>query len=545
MTVVLSRPRTSHRQLPAVVAAAVALTLGAAGLAAPQAAGAVAGPPPEATGAQHVPTLSFTDPDTQALLGPAYAGALTNLLETNTVPYDPDVYDGSGLMDPEVGTFFRAGGGYEQPWTRDASVNSWNAGSLLAPDVARNTLWSVVTREDDGSLVVQQDNQWWDQVVWVPAAWNHYLLTGDRAFLRDAFDTAARTMAVREAQQWDAGYGLFRGPSFFNDGIAGYPDGMLAATDDGESDSSFVLDYANTATQLALSTNAVYHQAYVSLAAMADELGRPGGVARGYARDAHRLAASINEHFWQHDRGYYGYTTPTEGPAAGELQDYQEGTGLAFTILFGIADRAQARSIARNTHVSPYGITDVYPRFDRYAAAGYAGRHNDIVWPVVQGFWADAMARSGHQAEFAEEVTTLAGLYGRQDSFFEIYDATTGAVDGGYQTGHVWDSQPEQTWSATAYLRMIHDGVFGLRPTPDGLDLAPVLPAGWGDATLSGLRYRDADLTVRLHGSGDRVRSFALDGVPQRLAHGAARIPADLTGPHTLDVELTGGDQPD
>jgi hypothetical protein len=25
----------------------------------------------------------------------------------------------------------RAGGGYPQPWTRDASVNSWNATSLL------------------------------------------------------------------------------------------------------------------------------------------------------------------------------------------------------------------------------------------------------------------------------------------------------------------------------------------------------------------------------------------------------------------------------
>lgn len=497
------------------------------------------------------PTLTVTDAGTQALLGPAYTGAVRNLLGTNTVPYDPEVYGGSGLMDPEVGTFFRAGGGYEQPWTRDAAVNSWNAGSLLAPDVARNTLWSVVTRQDDGALVVQQDDQWWDQVVWVQAAWYHYLVTGDREFLADAYEAAATTMSVREVGQWNDDYGLFMGPSFFNDGISGYPDAMLGSApggDSGELRSSFVLDHVNTPTQLALSTNAVYHQAYVCLAAMADELGRDAapvpdaGVARGYAHRAARLAASVNHHFWQPDRGRYGYTIPTEGPAAGELQDYQEGAGLAFAVLFGLADPARARSIGERTHISPHGITDVHPRFDRYAAAGHAGRHNDVVWPVVQGFWADAMARSGNRTALAAEVTTLAGLYARTGSYYETYDAATGAVDGGYQTGRVWESQPEQTWSATAFLRMVHAGVLGLRPGADGLVLAPVLPDGWGDATLSGLPYRDAELTIRLHGRGDRVESYALDGVPHHLDRGGTvRVPANLAGAHTLDLTLRVG----
>ncbi|MGW2094780.1 MGH1-like glycoside hydrolase domain-containing protein [Promicromonospora sukumoe] len=479
-----------------------------------------------------LPAVLFENPETQALLGPAYAGALTNLLVTNTVPCDPDVYRGSGLLDPGVGTFFRAGGGYEQPWTRDAAVNSWNAGSLLAPDVARNTLWAVVTRQDDGGLVVQQDDQWWDQVVWVPAAWHHYLVTGDREFLRDAYDTAARTLALREAGQWSAEHGLFTGPSFFNDGIAGYPDPLVGA-DDGAS--SFVLDHPAAVTQLALSTNALYAGAYAALAAMADELGRPG---QDHARRAARIAESVEAHFWQPGRGRYGYSIPTEGPAAGELQDYQEGAGLAFVLLFGLADPARSAAVTRDAHVSPHGITDVHPRFGRYAAAGHAGRHNDIVWPVVQGFWADAAARTGDQAAFAAEVTSLARLFHRTGSYYEIYDAATGAVDGGYQNGRVWDSEPEQTWSASAFLRMVHGGLFGLRPTPSGLDLAPVLPAGWGDATLSVLRYRDAELTVRLTGSGARVAAVTLDGVPREP--GVVHVPADLSGAHTLDVLLAG-----
>lgn len=479
-----------------------------------------------------VPSLTCADPATQDLLAPAWAGALTNLLRTNTVPYDPAVYDSTGLLDPRVGTFFRAGGGYEQPWTRDAAVNAWNAGSLLAPGVARNTLWSVVTRQPDGALVVQQDDQWWDQVVWVPAAWHHYLVTGDRTFLADAYRTAATTLALRESSQWDERYGLFAGPSFFNDGIAGYPD-ALALPDDGAS--SFVLDHPDAVTQLALSTNALYHGAYLSLAAMADELGRDATTAQGYRRRATDLAAAVERHLWQPGRGRYGYTIPVRGPASGELQDYQEGAGLAFAVLLGVADGARARAVVDGARVSPHGITDVHPRFGRYVAAGHAGRHNDIVWPVVQGFWAEAAARTGHAPAFAREVEALARLFARTGSWFEIYDAGTGAVDGGFQTGHVWESQPDQTWSATAFLRAVHAGLFGLRPRPDGLDLAPVLPAGWGEVTLTGLPYRAAELTLRLRGAGTRVVSLTVDG--ERVDDGP-HLPAGLTGSHAVDVLL-------
>ncbi|MEK8169009.1 hypothetical protein NKH77_01775 [Streptomyces sp. M19] len=128
------------------------------------------------------------------VLGSAYGAALTNLLDINTVPYDPVEYNQTGLMTDPPGVFIRAGGGYEQPWTRDASVNSWNAASLLSPDAARNTLWAVCRRQDDGTLIVQQDNQWWDQIVWAVAAWEHYLVTADRAFLRDAYQAAVTTL---------------------------------------------------------------------------------------------------------------------------------------------------------------------------------------------------------------------------------------------------------------------------------------------------------------------------------------------------------------
>jgi len=516
-----------------ITATMAALAVGAAS-AIVGAASTSAAPGAAAVGSTQAPTLELGNADTDALLGASYKNALVNLLDINQVPYDEATYDATGFLSG--GTFLRAGGGYDQPWTRDATVNSWNAGSLLAPDVARNTLWAVVKKPSDaGSLILQQDSQWWDQVVWITGAWNHYLVTGDEQFLADAYTTAVNTVTAREGAQYDASYGLFMGPSFFNDGIAGYPDALLDSPGQ-ENHGSGSYSYPWVQTELALSTNTLYYEAYVNLANMARELGKPSGTVTGYQTKATGLKDKINEHFWQQDKGYYGYVIPTQGTAAGRLQDYQEGSGLSFAIMFGIADAEQTASIMATTHVSDWGVTDVWPRFDRYVTAGHAGRHNDVVWPMVQGYWASAAAKAGAQTTFATEVADLARLHAKTDSFYEIYDADTGAVDGGYQTGGVWPSQPDQTWSATAFLRMVYEGLFGIGYTTGGLTFTPTLPTGWGDATLSHVVYRGADLTIRLHGAGNRVSDFRVDGT----ASASHTLPATLTGTHTVDITLTG-----
>lgn len=239
-----------------------ALAAGAAARTAP-AANAVSGP-----------TLTFTNAAAQATLGSAYNLAVKNLLTTNTVTYDPSTYNTSGLMQNPPGAFIRAGGGNAQPWTRDASVNSWNAASLLEPQVAENTLWSVVDKQSNGQLILQQDNETWDEVVWMTAAWNQYLLTGDRAFLANACQAAVNTLTLRESAAYNSSYGLFEGPAFFNDGIAGYPAPPADAT---ESQGSYVGSYTATATMMTLSTNELYYTAFRATALMADALGRPAG----------------------------------------------------------------------------------------------------------------------------------------------------------------------------------------------------------------------------------------------------------------------------
>lgn len=483
------------------------------------------------------PTLAFADSTLESTLGRAYALALANLLDVNTVPYDAAVYDSTGFLTDPPGTFIRAGGGYRQPWTRDASVNSWNAASLLEPTVARNTLWAVVRRRADGGLVVQQDDQWWDQCVWVVAAWNHYLVTGDRRFLADAYETARNTLALRRASDYAAADGLFRGPAFFNDGVAGYP--APPATD--PETSSFVLDYRGTETQMTLSTNALYAEAYRDAALMATDLERPRAESSELKAMADSLAASVNRRFWMASEGRYAYFIHADdGAGAGTLDGSQEAAGQAFAILFHVADSARARSILRHVHEEPWGIPDVWPHFSRYDDA-HPGRHNVVVWPMVQGFWADAAVEVGDETGFARAVRRLAALAVDDDKgaghFQEIYDPVSGAVDGGWQTGHHWDAQPDQTWSATAYLRMIHRGLFGMRFTTNGVDFHPLLPPGWGEAKLSNVRYRDATLDVTLRGAGRRIRGFRVDGA-ETATHS---VSATTTGLHTVLITLGSG----
>jgi hypothetical protein len=496
----------------------------------PAVAAAVVAGPSASSAADSRPTLTFTKPDMQASLGAAYTKGLHNLLDINTVRYDPNTYNQTGLLTDPPGTFIQAGADYGQPWTRDGSMNPWNAASLLEPDTARNTLWSVVRRQSNGQLLLAQDSQWWDQVVWLTAAWNHYLVTGDQRFLTDAYQTATNTLNLRRSQNFNATYGLFQGPAFFNDGIAGYP---VPPADTAETHGSFVGDYPGTDTMMTLSTNALYYSAYRSAAQMADTLGRPASESAALNAAADALKTNINKYLWIPAKGLYGYFIHGNDGNAGTLDQSEEGSGLSFAILFGIAAPDQAQSILRNAHLQPYGIVDVFPHFARYNDA-HPGRHNVIVWPMVQGLWASAAAQAGDMSHYASEVTKLAGMANASGGFEEIYNAGSGKPDGGWQNGGHWASATDQTWSATAYLRTMYHGLFGIRFAAGGLTFQPVLPSGWGDVTLSGLHYRGATLTIALHGAGTTVSKFTVDGA----APPSHTIPVTLTGTHPVDITL-------
>ncbi|MDE5750251.1 MAG: hypothetical protein K2H87_05730, partial [Duncaniella sp.] len=81
-------------------------------------------------------------------------------------------------------------------------------------------------------------------------------------------------------------------------------------------------------------------------------------------------------------------------------------------------------------------------------------------------------------------------------------------------------------------------GLLGLTPTPDGLRVDPYIPsATFSPLTLSGLPWREATLTFRIQGTGDRIASLSVDSVPVR----GTMIPTDLSrGRHTVDIVMAG-----
>lgn len=419
-----------------------------------------------------------------------------------------------------------AGGDYGGEWTRDIAINSWNGVSLLRPQVAENSLWSVTVKKDSVG------HQYWDKIIWVVAALNHYKVTGDEAFLADAYTCSANTMRALEQSTFDKNYGLFMGPSVFNDGIAGYPETIY----DSLNNSSFVLDHPKSKNIKCLSTNSIYYGAYLALAEMSAI--KKDGKADGYLKGAANLKSSILKYLYNEKENKLFYLIDNNGKA----DSSQEGLGVSFAILFGVVNKKQAEGIVANIKSSSYGLPSIYPHFARYNAKN-PGRHNYIVWPMVNGFFAEAALKANNYKVFTTELNNLTRLALDEDkgdyNFREIYNASTGIPDGGWQRRNTknefhWDSYKNQTWSATAYLRMILDGVFGLEFDEKGITIHPFLPEDIKSLMLTDLPYRNATLNIELKGSGKSITSFVLNGKKQN----DFKIPSTAKGVQEIVITL-------
>lgn len=403
-------------------------------------------------------------------------------------------------------SLIKAGGQYGGEWTRDVSINSWNAAALLMPEKTAYSLWSVTT--DNRSFI---GHQYWDHIIWVTAVYDFYQKTGDMSFLHQAYKTSSNTMAKLEREQFDADYGLFMGPSVFNDGIAGYEEPIF----DTKHHSSYVLDYPGSHRIKCLSTNCIYYNAYCVLSKMASLHGEKS-TAAVYNRKAKDLRAAIRKHLFDVKQNKLNYLVDSEGT----VHPHQEALGISFAILFGVVSDAEAERIIANTYSGNHGIPSIYPHFKRFNQE-HPGRHNQIVWPFVNAFWADAAYTKGRTDIFDFELQNLANLaLNSNNCFYEIYNEDTGAVDGGWQQGGKWNSVYDQTWSATGYLRMIFTDLLGMQFTPKGVTFNPCgeLLNKYGFKQLTNLRYRNGKLNISVSGTGNKIVSVKVNGKKQSLS---------------------------
>lgn len=474
----------------------------------------------------NVPYFSSSNKDINTAFRIAVADVVTNIL-----PFQDGI-----LKQPEPCII--AGLGYVTPWTRDAAINTWNAGGLLFPDIAKNTLKSVITEFDDGLRI---DGEYWDAIIWATGAWWEYLYTGDKEFLKTALTAIKNSLKYFEDTEFDSELNLFRGGACYGDGIAAYPD--VYADKNGSGITTFVERHPDKAAKVGfgvpmhtLSTNCLYYNAYHLVNKMAKELGEP--IDPTYDQKADAMKTAINKHFWMEDKGTYKYIVDPFGNC-----DSQEGMGIAFVILFDVADEDKKAKVLENASVTKEGIACVWPSFSRYDTPdgmGF-GRHCGTVWPHIQGFWGDAAAQCGRYDLLEHELTKLAEHAVRDSHFAEIYHPLTGEIYGGRQEHWCdgfyirdWLSEKRQTWSATAYLRLILMDIVGMRFDESGVTFAPAVVGDMEDVTLQFVPYRNMELDITIHGKGTQIKKFTVNGEQKDRPF----IPADTTGKQAVVIEL-------
>ncbi len=445
-------------------------------------------------------------------------------LAANTLPHK------DGILEKEESVFI-AGLRYYSPWTRDAAINTWNACGLIAPDIALNTMKSVIGKDEKGYFI---DGEYWDRIIWTIGAWWQYIYTGDCEFLSIAYEAVENSLEFFENTEFNAELNLFRGAACYGDGVAAYPDIYAQHGESG------IISFAKENRELcensgvgipiyALSTNCLYYYAYVLADEMAEELGK----TRKYAVKAEKMKNAINRVFWNEEKGNYRYIHDKFGGC-----DSLEGMGLAFALLFGIADDEKVKKVFENTTITEQGIACVYPSFSRYDTPdgmGF-GRHSGTIWPHVEGFWADAAAEYGKKEifdfEFKKQTEHTVKFY----QFSEIYHPITGDIYGGRQEDakkgiREWLSVPTQTWSATAYLRQVYFDILGMKFDASGIRFEPICTGLVKKAELKDLKYREATFNITLSGEGDKMIGFKLNG-----KEAEPFIPCCIKGENTIEI---------
>lgn len=420
-----------------------------------------------------------------------------------------------------------AGADYGGEWTRDISINSWNCASLLWPSVAENSMWSVTINRDTIG------HQYWDKIIWAVAALNHYYVTRDKVFLSQAYKCSHNTIKELEKKAFDSTSGLFKGPAVMADGIAGYPEPVY----DSKNYSSFVLDHKNASGIMCLSTNCLYYGAYLSLIEMGSILREDERTVNDYRERAEALKISVLRNFYNEKDNALYYLIDAQG----KRYNYQEGLGYSFAVIFGILNKQQSAMLIRNSHEPDFGITAVYPDFTRYST-GHPGRHNNIIWPMINGFFARACIDAGEYEAFDKNLYGLTSLALDADKgnyeFREIYNPYSGKPDGGYQAAgrenpdFHWNSCRLQTWSATAYINMVLYGIAGIRTDDKGIKFNPYLPSDIHYLKLKDIPYRQAVLSIEIIGSGRQIKNFYLNG---RSVPGCA-ITSEIKGDNCIVI---------
>jgi len=403
-----------------------------------------------------------------------------------------------------------AGAKWPGVWTRDVAYSSVLALALVVPDAVRRSLMAKV---DSAGRIIQDTGtggSWpisTDRMTWALAAWELYAATGDREWLRTAYEIIRRSAVADQHAARYPGMGLVSGETSFMDWREqSYPRWM---------------DPRDIGQSAATSTNVVHLRTYRILADMARALGEPPAA---WDLAAENLRHAINENLWMEDAG--GFGTFRYGRYFHSISPRRDALAEALAVIHGVPGAERASRMTGTFPRVEFGTPTFWPYIP-----GVPVYHNESVWPFVNAFATWAAADAGNTAAVEHGLATLfrpAALFLTNK---ENMVASTGHFDGTEL------NSDRQLWSVAGNLAASYRVLFGIRLEPDRMVLRPMVPPAYaGVRTLSGLRYRGARLTLTVRGHGDGIASVLLDGSPVERAE----IPATLAGEHRMEVVMNG-----
>lgn len=409
----------------------------------------------------------------------------------------------------EADDTWRTGESWGGVWTRDVSYSTLLALSYMRPEISMNSLMRKVK---DGRIM--QDTGTGgsypvstDCIVWSMAAWQLFLVTGDKEWLKNSYEIIKNSIIQDEQIAYDKETGLVKGESSFLDWREETYPWWMQPADIYESE--------------CLGTNAAHFQANVIAAKMATLLGDKENIKR-FESNSQRIKMGINNHLWMNDKGYYAQYL--YGRQSKMVSPRSEALGEAFCVLFGIADAERSKEIFRSVPQTEYGNSCIFPQIpniDPY--------HNNAVWPFVQSFWMWAASKVGNETAVLESI---AAIY-RAASMFATNKENFVAENGDYSTD---TNSNNMLWSISGNLSIVHRLFFGINFTEEGLAFSPFVPKQFfGYKQLTGFKYRNAILDIEVKGCGNEIAMFTIDGKKKKNAI----INSKTKGKHKIVIILS------
>ncbi len=429
------------------------------------------------------------------------------------------------IFTDSFGEVFQTGTNWQKVWTRDTALSNLYSLAWVFPEISYNCEREKIKTDEHGVSVFEQDTGTGgsypvstDKIITMLSVWETYLTDGNTDHLNYFYNICYNTIMQDMNVAYDGDAGLFRGETCGLDWRdQTYPDWTSETYDSGLS---------TIAESKTTSVNAIYCRVLEIMSKAAKVLGKGEEAEQFWAKMAQDLEAKISERLWNNNLGQYSSWEYPEymGSVLAEKTDV---LGNGFALWFDIGTDNQLQQIAENYPVVNYGADTVYPQKQGKLANANKIYHNFGVWPGWDSILMVGANYHNNKA-LAEEIFN-SNVRGAATSLTQKEVIN-------YRTGEGVESD-QQLWSIAGTLAGYYRVMFGMNYDEDGITFNPHIPS-WmeGPFELSDFKYRNSNLTIKLSGKGDKVKSFKVDGESKDV--NSYVFPVNSTGNHTIEIEM-------